>query len=417
MKIAVVGAGIIGLTTAHEMSSRGHTISIFDRNNSAGEGSTFANGGICSQGFALPFSGETLTGNRLTRFNRLTAQFSQVRYQSPNDLRWIWRASRPATHEEFLARVQFAQQLLQMSVGINDSLTHACMFEPEQSQGQLLLLRNEAELAGFQALREGLKTTDQPVQVLDSQAILRAEQALQVPNDNYCGLHLPADRVMNCRQYALFLKQQLTQTGARFLFHSDVTRIAPGTNPTLELADGSSHTFDQVIVCTGGTQKANPFKIAALQSVAEIGAYALSVPIREPLNAPKSCVQDTRTGITISRLGKRLRVCGGAELNRPRDSKIDEKVVAKLFQTLDRLFPGAANYAAGTQVWRGTFGITPDRLPMIGSTGEAGVWINAGHGNSGWGFASGSARLLCEQIEGLPTSLDASFVDPQRFQR
>jgi len=155
-----------------------------------------------------------------------------------------------------------------------------------------------------------------------------------------------------------------------------------------------------VVVCTEATPPDDLLKLSTRAPTARIDSYAVSVAIREPLNAPRSAVQDHKSGITISRIGKRLRVCGGAELNPTGKVEHDKRMVGKLFRTLDQHFPGAANYPAGTQVWRGSRTFTTDGLPVIGSAGLPGIWLNVAHGASGWSFASASARLLSEQIVG-----------------
>jgi len=112
-----------------------------------------------------------------------------------------------------------------------------------------------------------------------------------------------------------------------------------------------------------------------------------------------------------------LRVCGGAELNKPSAHGHDKRIVNKLFRTLDQYFPGAANYPAGTQIWRGSRTFTLDGLPLVGSAGLPGVWLNLAHGANGWTLATASARLLSEQITGHTTSLPSEALSPQRFIR
>ena len=417
MKIAVVGAGVVGLAAAHELCNRGHEVTVFDKNGAAGEGSTFANGGICSQSYALPFSGVGVSVNHLSRFSQLTRKITRLRKGSLPDLRWLWQAASHGSEETATSRIRFAQQLIQSSIEINDAAIKDGMLELEQSDGQLILLRNDEELNTIHRVLNSMNALEMPFQVLEASELEVAEPSLQNHGHIRKAIRLPTDRVMNCRQFVLAIKQQFTQAGGKLAFQSEVTELVAGAQPMVRLASGEQHVFDHVVLCTSTARNKITLRTPALSAIAELSAYALSVGIREPLNAPKSAVQDHKTGITISRLGKRLRVCGGAELNRGSAGDHDKRVIARLFNALDQYFPGAANYAGGSQVWRGSCGYTPDGLPLVGNAGAPGLWINLGHGANGWGMASGSARLLCEQIEGRPASLSGDFLHPLRFNR
>lgn len=407
----------MGLAAAHELCNRGHEVTVFDKNGAAGEGSTFANGGICSPAYALPFSGTQISGNHLSRFSNLARKLTRFRKGLLPDLRWLWQLSGRDSEETITSRIRFAQQLIQYSIEINDAAIKNGMLELEQSDGQLVLLRNDEELNAFQVVLGSMKSLEIPYQVLEASELSVAEPSLQNHGHISKAIRLPTDRVMNCRQFALAIKQQFVQAGGNLAFQSEVTEIIAGTQPAVRLASGEQHLFDHVVLCTSTARNNITLKTPAISAIAEISAYALSVGIREPLNAPKSAIQDHKTGITISRLGKRLRVCGGAELHRGSAGDHDKRVIARLFNALDQHFPGAANYAGGSQVWRGSCGYTPDGLPLVGNAGAPGLWVNLGHGANGWGMASGSARLLCEQIEGRPASLSGDFLHPLRFNR
>jgi D-amino-acid dehydrogenase len=118
--------------------------------------------------------------------------------------------------------------------------------------------------------------------------------------------------------------------------------------------------------------------------------------------------------LTITRLGNRIRVSAGAELGPKRTIK-DEKMVNTIYRALDRHFPGAANYPAGTQVWHGTRHAIVDGLPAIGQSGIPHLSLNIGHGACGWTWACGSARMLADQISGRPSLLATAPFLPTRF--
>nr|MBP6765622.1 FAD-dependent oxidoreductase [Rubrivivax sp.] len=117
-------------------------------------------------------------------------------------------------------------------------------------------------------------------------------------------------------------------------------------------------------------------------------------------------VLDDKHRVTISRLGQRVRVAGGAELGGP-PTRQRMAALRTLYRVLDDWFPGAA-LAREAQHWKGARPMLPDGPPVLGASGAPGVWLNLGHGASGWTLACGSARVLAEAIAGREAPLDVS---------
>ncbi|HET7867886.1 MAG TPA: FAD-dependent oxidoreductase, partial [Burkholderiaceae bacterium] len=119
---------------------------------------------------------------------------------------------------------------------------------------------------------------------------------------------------------------------------------------------------------------------------------------------PRSAMMDEHHKVAITRLGPRVRVAGGAELGGdPR--KMHQGTLETLYKVLQDWFPGAAQLAA-PQLWKGARPMLPDGPPLIGASGAPNVWLNLGHGGSGWALACGSARLVADQIAQRPAALD-----------
>ena len=110
----------------------------------------------------------------------------------------------------------------------------------------------------------------------------------------------------------------------------------------------------------------------------------------------------------MSRIGDRVRVAGSAEIGGA-PGHMNEKALATLYRVLDDWFPSAARQG-NAQTWKGARPMLPDGPPAIGATRVLGVWLNTGHGSSGWALACGSAALLADLIGGR-----APAVDPARF--
>ena len=151
--------------------------------------------------------------------------------------------------------------------------------------------------------------------------------------------------------------------------------------------------------------------------LAPIHGYSVTAPLRHHDGhdhvGPRAAVMDERYKVAISRLGQRIRVAGSAELGGRADHMAPE-AFRTLYRVLDDWFPGAAA-AREAQHWKGARPMLPDGPPVLGESaadsGSAagnGVWLNLGHGSSGWALACGSARVLAERISGRAAPLDIS---------
>ena len=123
---------------------------------------------------------------------------------------------------------------------------------------------------------------------------------------------------------------------------------------------------------------------------------------------------DERYKVAISRLGQRVRVAGSAELGGSLDA-MNPAALQTLYKVLQDWFPGAATLQAGVQQWKGARPMLPDGPPVLGASGVAGVWLNLGHGSSGWALSCGSARVLADLVGGRRPEIDLEGLGVERL--
>jgi len=135
------------------------------------------------------------------------------------------------------------------------------------------------------------------------------------------------------------------------------------------------------------------------------------------MDSPQSAVLDARLGVSIARLGQRVRVAGGREWGR--ESSTPSKAgLQRLYRALSDWFPGAVRLggpAGNVQEWCGAQATLPDGAPLIGASRVPGLWLNLGHGPCGWSMACGSARVLADQVGGRAPELTLVQCSPQRY--
>lgn len=413
MKIAVIGAGVVGVCTAFELARDGHQVAVFERNAAVGEEASFACAGHLSPSLAHPFAFATAPRRSWLPSPRFGRGLRLNRGSTLRDVRWLYaRKPGPA---DYAKQFCSAHQLAAYSLECMRTLAAHHALEFEHSAGQTLLCTTEADFLAFEPMLQALTGLGVPHRVLTAAQARAVEPALCADRALHSAVHFPEDATANCRQFTHLLKQQAQRLGAVFHFAQAVTHMdAGGAKVQIQTQDDSAWEFDQVVVCAG---TATPvLQAAGLQQLplTRVWSYTLSAQIRENLNAPQGSVIDHAQQLSISRLGARVRVSGGAELGTPALSR-NEKASQRLFQMLQSHFPGAADFSRGTQSWRGCSAFTPDGLPLVGPTSTKGVWLNTAHGHNGWSMACGSARLLADLIRGQAPAVDATLLHAGRF--
>jgi D-amino-acid dehydrogenase len=227
-------------------------------------------------------------------------------------------------------------------------------------------------------------------------------------------VYFPNDEIGNCRQFAHVLKDKLQEGGAKLHFGTAVSAISHTAGIQVQTDNLGTATFDAVVVCTGtGTAALTGLGLKHL-ALSTLWSHSVSAQIREPLNAPRSAVIDGHSRVSISRLGARIRVSGGARLGGAYRGS-EAQTTRLLFHTLQSHFPGAADFSRSMQIWKGASVFSLDALPLVGAGAAPGIWLNLAHGHNGWSMACGAARILADQIAGREAEIDTSKLSPARF--
>jgi D-amino-acid dehydrogenase len=444
MRIAVIGAGIIGVTSAYELGRDGHEVTVFERCGTVAAESSFANAGVIAPGYVTPWAAPGMPGKVL---RHLFSQHSPVRLHftlRPGTIGWLWnwwRACRARTYQANRLRMQ---RLAGYSRDRLHQLTRELKLDYECAEGYLVLLRSAKDLALVQPGLVSLKALNTRFETLDATQCLRVEPGLNPEMALHAGIYLPDDEVSNCRQFAYQVRAEAQRLGVSFRFNTQVGRIVAGREPalvhtnispepsrfatqgdtapdsgdTLPLADEpDTDRFDAIVVCAalGAASLLRPHGLhLPLQAV---HGYSVTAPLRHhenhPDQGPRSALMDERYKVTISRLGSRVRVAGGAEIGGvPR--RHNQAALATLYKVLHDWFPGAARLSH-EQRWKGARPMLPDGPPVLGRSGIDGVWLNLGHGASGWALACGSARLLADAVVGRQPAIDTEGLGLSRL--
>ena len=415
MKIAIVGAGIIGVTTAWELASDGHEVTVFERHMAAAEETSFANAGVVAPGYVTPWAAPGMPSKVL---HYLMSRHAPVKLSLPlsgRELSWMWKWWRSCQLDAYLTNRARLQRLAFYSRERLHQLSSDLQLEYDRSEGYMVLLRSEKERQlvqpGLQVLSEaGVKFAQ-----LDAAAARKVEPALN-PDTAFVGaIHLPEDEAANCRQFALLLKSEAQRLGVQFEFGKSVQALEPGKSPAVKLEDeATARSFDAVVVCAGLGSVDMLARHGLKLPMIAVHGYSVSAPIRESLNAPRSALMDERYKVAITRLGNRVRVAGSAEIGGHRKEQRASSIQT-LYKVLQDWFPGAAQLSSGVQVWKGSRPMLYDGPPLLGASGIPGLWLNLGHGSSGWALGCGSARIVADLMAGREPAISLDGLGVERL--
>ena len=446
MRVAVIGAGVIGVTTAYELGADGHDVTVFERRGTVAAESSFANAGLVAPGYVAPWAAPGMPAKVL---RHLLSRHAPVRFGGRVDmamLGWLWRWWRACKPQIYRANRARMHRLAHFSRERLHELTQRLHLDFERGQGLLVLLRSARELAAAEPGLRMLAELGVAPQVLDAAACRLIEPGLNPQTPLHAGIYSRDDDVGNCREFTHLLRKEAARNGVRFHFYAQVERIGAGAAPTLAIVrtpdaerdslgvrsraaasdwpstepgngDPGETRFDAVVVCAalGATALLRPLGIhLPLQPVY---GYSVTAPLRHDEQhlhlEPRAALMDERYKVAISRLGNRVRVAGSAEIGGRPDRHV-AAAQATLDKVLDDWFPGVTQ-RHGAQRWKGARPMLPDGPPVLGASGVPGVWLNLGHGGSGWALACGSARLVADAVSGRPTPIGIDGLGIERL--
>ncbi len=426
LKIAVVGAGVIGVTSAYELAAAGHEVTVFDSGGTiAGEGS-FAPAGMDGPGWAMAWSALAAAAPGLPALG-----------VGANPLRWLWaarwlnahrRSALPLLHQRTHRLTAYSRERAQ-------ELRRSLNLEFENAAGVLVLSRSAARTKGMLKAALMLEQLGVAHRRLAADECLSIEPGLNPEQRPDAAIHLSGEGTGNCREFTHLMRQHAERLGVRFVFHTEVMGITAGERPVLTLrraapassAAGSSRepehpeeqaAFDAVAVCSAIGAKPLLAGCGLRLPLARLLGHSVTLPLRlEDMSAssigPTSAVIDAGMRISITRSGSRVRVAAVTRLGGPTSAN-DRSAVEPLYRLLDHWFPGCAR-ASQAQHWAGACSALPDGLPLIGASGVRGVWLNIGHGDTGWAMACGSAKVLSDSICGRSPGIDIEGLGIERL--
>jgi D-amino-acid dehydrogenase len=399
MKVIVMGAGVVGVTTAYYLAKAGVEVTVVDRQPGVALETSFANAGEISPGYASPWAGP---GVPLKAIQWMLDKHGPlvVRPQfDPAMWRWMLQMLRNCTSRRYAINKSRMVPIAEYSRDCLRALrTETGIAYDHRSQGTLQLFRKQSQLDAIGGDVAILRQYGVPFEVLDRQGCIRAEPALAAaPAAFVGGLRMPDDETGDCFLFTQRLMVMAEAAGAGFLPNTEIKTIGvENDRVTAVVTNAGPIVADAYVVALGSfsPRLLRPFGIDI--PVYPVKGYSITVPVTDQAGAPQSTVMDESYKVAITRLGGRIRVGGTAEVGGYKVNLSPERRMT-LERSLRDLFPRGGDLSRSS-FWSGLRPMTPDGPPIIGQTRYENLYLNTGHGTLGWTMACGAGRIVADQL-------------------
>lgn len=412
-QIAVIGGGVVGVCTAYFLAEAGHDVAVIERHENVAQEASFANAGIVAPGYASPWAAP---GMPLKILSHLLKSESPVAIKPTLDRamwRWVRRWLSECELERYRINRTRMQRIAFYSRDVLKQLRDYYQLDYEQTQGVLQVFRTDRELKMAEPAIALLAENDVPHRIVDAGEARNIEPALASDTPLVGGVHLPQDEAGNCPLFAKRLKQIASSIGVQFHFASTVQAIVPESRGVTLQIDDRSFTMDAVVVAAG-VESARLLKPLGIHvPLYPVRGYSATAAIKNFDNAPTASLLDETYKVAITRLGSRIRVAGTAELG-AQNGELRESAIRTLIKVGSDWFPDAANYVKAN-FWSSARPMLPDGPPLLGATPARNVYINIGHGSTGWAMAAGSGKVVADIVSGNAPDIDMDGLTIARY--
>jgi D-amino-acid dehydrogenase len=409
LEVVVVGAGVVGLSTAHALHRAGAYVRVIEARPGAGLGTSYANaGGLCPS-FAGPWAAPGMMRKALGWLLSPAAPLKIRPRLDPVQWRWLMRFAVECDATRSAANKRAMQAIAHYSYAcLEEVVAETSIAFDHAKAGILQTFRSPATEAAGRRAAEVLAGLGITHHWLRPEEVAQVEPGLDGRGTGLRGaLHFPDDGTGDARAFTQGLAAWLEGQGVAIDYGVELRgiRVEAGRLRALRTASGEIETSCAVLA-TG------PFaaRLAPEVPLYPVKGYSLTYAGLCGSAGPASSVMDEDSKVMFTRLGDRLRVGGVAELD-GLNAALRSGQVEAMAGLAGRLFPGAVTGAP--EVWAGFRPMTPDGRPRIGpSRATNGLWLNLGHGSNGWTQAAGAGRFLADLMSGRTPALDPAPYAP-----
>lgn len=426
MKVLVLGAGIIGTSTAWHLLERGHDVTVVDRQPDAALETSFANAAQISVSYCEPWANRDAPAKLLKWMFRNDAPLLFRPHLDWQQWRWGLQFLSQCNDTAFERNVQ---QLVALG-----AYSHAALKDMVSATG-ITYNRLERGIAHYFTDQKSFDAAADAAQLMQKYGVqrrvvsrdelLRIEPAFKSFGHRIVGgTYTASDESGDARVFTQELARRCATRGAQFLFGHDIERLdkAGGIIAGVAVADratGARRTLqaDAIVVACGSYSAPLLRSVGVNLALYPGKGYSATFRLKRPELAPYVSTIDDEVKCAMSRLGDDLRVAGTIELNGfdlSLDTPLARARCRMLAERIEAVLPGVCDTrteaeGGNPRFWTGLRPATPTNIPYIGQTRVRNLWVNAGHGTLGWTHGAGSGKALAELISGEQPDMAFGF--------
>lgn len=416
MKIIVLGAGVLGVTSAWYLAKAGHEVTVIDRQTGPALETSYANAGEISPGYSSPWAAPGIPMKALKwMFQRHAPLVIQPRLDWQR-ISWMARMLGNCTSAAYAVNKSRMVRVAEYSRDcLGELRAETGIHYDERTQGTLQVFRKQAQLDGAGKDIEVLKADGVPFEVLDRAGCLAAEPGLAAERI-VGGLRLPGDETGDCFKFTNRLAEMAVAAGVTFRWGVSIEALeAEGGRISAVRTDQGRMVADRYVLALGPHSPLLVRHLGIKLPIYPLKGYSLTIDIQDDGRAPVSTVMDETYKVAITRLGDRIRVGGLAEIA-GYGLSLNPRRRATLAKSVTEMFPGGGD-PDKAEFWTGLRPMTPDGTPIVGATPIPNLYLNTGHGTLGWTMSAGSSRLLADLISGRKPDIQADDLGYARYVR
>ncbi|KXV69589.1 amino acid dehydrogenase [Acetobacter malorum] len=416
MKVIILGAGVIGVTSAWYLNSLGHEVTVVDRQPEPGLETSFANAGQVSPGYSTPWAAPGLP---IKAMSWMMQRHSPLVIRKRIDFamfRWIEQLLKNCNTHAYDINKGRMLRVAEYSRDCLDALREETgLTYDDRQRGLIQLFRTEKQIDKAHHDMKLLSDSNIPHELLNVNQILEHEPGLSHARDLLkAGLYLPGDQSGDAHIFTQRLAKMAAAKGVTFLYDTTIKGVDAAADEVMSIRTSKGHLRADAYVVSMGSYSPLLLKPLGVHlPVYPVKGYSLTLPLTDESHAPLSTVNDETYKVAITRLGNRIRVGGTAELT-GYNLRLSPDRRETLELSFSELF-GGGDLSAATY-WTGLRPCTPDGTPVVGPVPRfSNLWLNTGHGTLGWTMACGSGRLLADMIHGIKPEIPALDLSISRY--
>ena len=430
--VCVVGAGIVGLSTAWRLMQDGWQVSVIEESAAPGLVTSYANGAQLSYSYVAPLAEPSAITSLPKWLLQKDGPLHIHPSLSPHFLRWTLSfashctsARAHQTTRDLLGLGYLSRRVLREWLADVPASWATAAGLDYRSNGKLVVFRDASALASANAQVNYQRTLDVGCEqhVLSPSECVQTEPALAAMQSKLVGgIYTPSEDVVDSHGLCKYLERLIVSRGGKLHYDTRITGAVLEGSRCIALklksqsmalqeaqaeqaADMTEFKADYFVVAAGLSSRELLQKFDTRAPLLGLKGFSITLDCEQGI-APSMSVTDSHHKIVFAKLGHRLRAAGMVDLGRE-NREVDANRIAALIQQARDNFPDAGDYGK-VQTWAGLRPATPSGRPIIDQTAFENVYANIGHGTLGLTLAAGSADMLADKLAGRTSSLSSA---------